>query len=178
MSGSTRRVLAGVFGVWACTLTALATEPPVSDERPRPASSSPRTDDAARRDEAFRRLVTNVKLSGHFTIDGAGDGVPKQEEYVITSATKLGAGDAWLLTARITYGDVDVAVPVPVQVKWAGDTPVITLDDVGLPGLGTFSARVVLHDGRYAGTWSHDRVGGHLFGTIAPAAAGPADKPE
>jgi hypothetical protein len=32
--------------------------------------------------------------------------------------------------------------------------------------LGTFDARVVIHDQKYAGTWKHGEVGGHLFGTI------------
>jgi hypothetical protein len=45
----------------------------------------------------------------------------------------------------------------------------MTLDNLTLPGLGTFSARVVLHDDKYAGTWQHDKVGGHLFGTISRA---------
>jgi hypothetical protein len=43
---------------------------------------------------------------------------------------------------------------------------VITVDSVKIPGLGTFSARVLLDGARYAGTWSHDEKGGHLFGMI------------
>ena len=42
----------------------------------------------------------------------------------------------------------------------------ITLTDFTVPGLGTFSARVVIYRNKYAGTWSHGEVGGHLFGTI------------
>ena len=139
------------------------------------APPQPAPAEGAERDETFRRLVSKVKLSGQFTMDGEPGGKPQQEEYVITGATKLGKGDTWVLTSRIRYGTVDLTVPVPVQVKWAGDTPVITLDRVGIPGLGTFSARVVLDGGRYAGTWSHDAVGGHLFGRITPVAdaAGP-----
>jgi hypothetical protein len=34
--------------------------------------------------------------------------------------------------------------------------------DAGCP----FSARVLLDGARYAGTWSHDEKGGHLFGAI------------
>lgn len=137
--------------------------------------AGPEPDEPARRDEKFKKLVTNVKLSGHFTMDGQEDAAKLQkEEYVITGAIKLGNGELWALTSRIKYGEVDLTVPVPVQVKWAGDTPVITLDKVGIPGLGTFSARVVLDQDRYAGTWSHDQVGGHLFGRITPVE--PADK--
>jgi hypothetical protein len=112
-----------------------------------------------------------VTLSGHFTLDGADETRLEREEYAITGAVKLGNGDYWALTSRIRYGDVDLTVPVPVQVKWAGDTPVITVDSVKIPGLGTFSARVLLDGARYAGTWSHDEKGGHLFGVIERAAA-------
>jgi len=124
--------------------------------------------DPAFRDEAFKKLVTNVRLTGNFTIDGEDPGKLRRESYEITGATRLGRGDSWALMARITYGDVDLTVPVPVEVKWAGDTPVIGLDRVAIPGMGTFSARVVLDGTRYAGTWSHDAKGGHLFGRIEP----------
>ena len=66
---------------------------------------------------------------------------------------------------------------MPVTVKWAGDTPVMSLDKVGIPGLGTFSARVVLHEGRYAGTWIHDDVGGHMFGAITAMPEPPPERP-
>ena len=120
------------------------------------------------RDERFKNLVTNMKLSGYFSVDGQAPGEFSRDEYVITSATKLaGTEDLWALTSRIKYGDVDLTVPVPVLVKWAGETPVITVEEVSIPGLGTFSARVVIDGrGRYAGTWSHDEKGGHLFGVI------------
>ena len=111
-----------------------------------------------------------MKLSGYFSVDGQAPGEFSRDEYVITSATKLaGTEDLWALTSRIKYGDVDLTVPVPVLVRWAGSTPVITVEDFTIPGLGTFGARVVLDGrGRYAGTWSHDETGGHLFGAIEP----------
>jgi hypothetical protein len=129
----------------------------------------------AQRDEDFKKRFAKVRMSGHFTLDGQENDRFQKEEYVVTGATKLGDGDLWAITARIKFNDVDVAVPVPVQVKWAGDTPVIVLDKVSIPGLGTFSARVVLDESRYAGTWSHDEKGGHMFGTIMPAGDEPAE---
>ena len=139
-----------------------ATQGPVASAgKPRPAP-----DQTAKRDEEFKKLVTNVRLVGNFTLDGQEPGKLQREEYVITGAMKLGDGDYWALTSRIKYGDVDLTVPVPVQVKWAGKTPVITVDSVTIPGLGTFSARVLLDGARYAGTWNHDEKGGHLFGVI------------
>jgi hypothetical protein len=128
--------------------------------------SQPDPDQPAQRDEVFKKLVTNVRLVGNFTLDGQVPGKPQREEYGITVAMKLGNGDIWALTSRIKYGHVDLTLPVPVQVKWAGNTPVITVDSVKIPGLGTFPARVLLDNARYAGTLSHDEKGGHLFGVI------------
>ena len=135
-------------------------------ESPQEAATNQPADSQAQRDEEFKKLVTNVTLVGNFTLDGAKETKLEREEYAITGAMKLGNGDYWALTSRIQYGDVDLTVPVPVQVKGAGNAPVITVDSVKIPGLGMFSARVLLDKTRYAGTWSHDEKGGHLFGVI------------
>jgi hypothetical protein len=73
------------------------------------------------------------------------------------------------------YLDVPVRVPMqgqqttvsfPIQVKWAGDTPAISLTDQALPGLGDYTARVLIDRGLYAGTWSGKTGGGEVFGRI------------
>jgi hypothetical protein len=152
-----------------------ATPEPISQEEAAEARQ-------AKLNQGFARLLTGATLSGSFTIDreqadGEPAKPPHEEEYTISSATHLG-GELWLITSRIRYGDVDATVPVPVAVKWAGNTPVITLDEVTLPGMGTFSSRVLFHGNRYAGTWQHDEVGGLMFGRVRPkndAAAPPAE---
>lgn len=128
-------------------------------------------DDSAEREklyENFQKLMTRVKLVGNFTIEGSEKEELLKDEYVVEKVKKTDEGDFWVITARIKYGNVDLSVPVPVEVKWAGKTPVITLDNITIPGLGTFSSRVVLDQGKYAGTWTHDKVGGHMFGRIVP----------
>ena len=67
--------------------------------------------------------------------------------------TKL-KDDLWLFEARIKYGEHDLTVPIPLVVRWAGDTPVITLDNAGIPGFGSFTARVLIYDNTFAGMWS------------------------
>lgn len=114
----------------------------------------------------FEESMKNVKLVGNFTIRGRDNDKLPRDEYTILSATKMENGDFWLIQARIKYGNHDVTLPMPLEVKWAGNTPVITLDNVTIPGLGTFSSRVVIDGSMYAGTWTHDKVGGHMFGTI------------
>lgn len=120
----------------------------------------------------FARRMHQVELAGQFSTGD--DARPAgNENYQISSARWLG-GESWLIFARVRYGQRDVTLPVPVQVRFAGDTPVVCLDEVRLPLLGTYSARVVFHGDRYAGTWSGGKSGGHLWGTIRPL---PATRP-
>jgi len=114
----------------------------------------------------FEKKLSGVKLVGQFTILGRDTGDLPSESYTINSVKKMSEGDYWLFNARIQYGDKDVAVPLPLEVKWAGNTPVITLTDFTIPAMGTFSSRVVIYKNKYAGTWTHGKVGGHLFGVI------------
>lgn len=119
--------------------------------------------------DRFQKLLTGAKFKGSFTVDGRPLKDLHEEAYEISKVEKMPEEDLWSLTARIKYGDHDVSVPVPLYVRWAGETPVLTLDNISLPGLGTFSSRVVLHGDKYAGTWQHDDKGGHLFGHIVLA---------
>lgn len=127
----------------------------------------------------FEETMSGAKLVGHFTILGRDNSKMPKEEYTITRVQKLPDGDYWLFNARVKYGNKDTTVPMPLEVKWAGDTPIITLTNLTIPGLGTFSSRVVIYNGKYAGTWTHGEVGGHLFGEIRRADAAneePADE--
>ena len=161
----------------AMGLTVPAVSSARAQEAAAPANDAPaaddEADDEAARFAAFTKAMTNVKLVGRFTIAGDDDKDPIRDEYTISSVAKVGDADLWIVSARIRYGSVDLTVPVPVEVKWAGKTPVITLDNVTIPGLGTFSSRVVIDGPLYAGTWQHDAVGGHMFGKIVPV-----DSPE
>ena len=125
------------------------------------------------RETQFARMLTGATLNGNFTVTGAGDaeGPPKlrNDRYDIEEVRKVD-GKHWLFNARIRYGDHDVTLPMTLPVEWAGDTPVVIVDNVGFPGLGTYSARVLFHNNHYAGYWSGDTHGGHLFGTIERAA--------
>lgn len=112
--------------------------------------------------EKLSKAISNTKWTGSFTVTGI-EANPKTESYEIKDAQYQG-DDKWLLTARIAYGDRDVTVPIPLEIKWAGRTPVITVDNLTIPPLGTFDARVLMRRGSYAGTWAHGDKGGHLFG--------------
>lgn len=137
-----------------------------ADDAPETKASS--AESQAALEKAFAKKLTNSVLTGNFTVVGRGDGKPpKPERYEISGAQKL-AGNTWLITSRIKYGKVDATVPIPVTVLWAGDTPMISLTNIGIPGMkGKFSCRVLFHGDRYAGTWQHDANGGHMWGMIS-----------
>ena len=129
-------------------------------------SASITSDEQKALEKEFTRSMAGVALDGAFTVDGS-ERAPSNERYTIERIEKV-AGDIWLFHARLQFGDTDVSLPVPVKLLWAGDTPVVTLTDASLPGLGTYTARLVFYRGRYAGLWSNPNTGGFQYGTITP----------
>ncbi len=115
--------------------------------------------------EQFQKRLTNARMTGRFTVVGK-KAPPFEESYTIHSVKKMSQGDYWVFNARIKYGKTDITLPMPLQVKWAGNKPIIYLDNVTIPGLGTFSSYTVVDGNKYAGTWQHGDVGGHMYGTI------------
>jgi hypothetical protein len=114
----------------------------------------------------FKSTLTKATLTGRWcAIQGGTLGPEKEDKYTIISVTKL-VGDAWLINTRIQYNQKDIVAPIPVQVKWAGDTPVIIVDKIAVPGGGTYPARVLIYEHTYAGTWSGGDHGGLLNGVI------------
>jgi len=116
----------------------------------------------------FKATLTKATLSGRWCGIKDGKLTPeKEDKYTIVSVAKIG-GEAWLISSRIQYGNKDFVAPIPVFVKWAGDTPVITLDNVAMPGgKNSYSARVLIYEKTYAGTWSGGDHAGLLNGVIS-----------
>lgn len=130
--------------------------------------------DQAELEKKFAETMSGATMSGHFTVTGS-DKAPRKESYTLGKVYKAKTGDYWIFETRIQYGDNDVTLPLSIPVLWAGDTAVITVDKLPVPPLGVYSARVLVHNNQYAGTWSGGDHGGMLFGTIKPA--GNQEKP-
>ncbi|HMC27673.1 MAG TPA: hypothetical protein VKM56_07745 [Verrucomicrobiae bacterium] len=140
-----------------------------------PASEAPKPKpDQDQLEATFKTTLTKATLSGRWCSvlpDGKKSegrlklSPEKEDKYTIVGVSKL-KGDSWLIRARIQYGKVDVVAPIPIEVKWAGDTPVIVVDKMTMPGGGTYSARVMIYENTYAGTWSGGDHGGLLNGVI------------
>src|SRR5690242_4632564 len=124
-----------VLGIFVCSWAAA--------EEPKPAAGSVASQEEL--EKQFAEKLTGATFVGHYTTGEINENTKLPEErYEITKASKL-KDDYWLIQTRIQYGDHDVTLPLPLRVVWAGDTPVITLDAVPVPGLGTFTARVLVH---------------------------------
>jgi len=124
--------------------------------------------DPASLTDAERRFVAemrDVSLVGSFTIAGREDRAPKADRYDISSVEKVGT-DLWRFNAKMDCCGVNGAIPIVVPMRWSGDTPVIMMTDTSLPGIGTFTVRLFFYGDRYAGTWQHGEVGGHMSGRI------------
>jgi hypothetical protein len=119
-------------------------------------------------ERAFVDQMKGATLVGAFTVAGRDDRPANPDRYEINSVEKVG-GDTWRFNTHMQYGKVDVTLPVVVTMLWSGDTPMITMTDLEIPTLGTFTARVFFYGDRYAGTWQHGKVGGHMYGMIEKA---------
>ncbi|MEX2120756.1 MAG: hypothetical protein WD847_14290 [Pirellulales bacterium] len=145
---------------------------PPKDEPAQPETDQPATPppaapvDQAELEREFEETMSGSRLVGYFTTDGQEEekGL-KEESYRLKKVQKLERGDYWLF--EFQYGGENApTIPLTLQMKWAGDTPMITLTDAVVPVLGTYSARVLFYRGEYAGTWSAPDHAGKLFGRI------------
>jgi len=114
-------------------------------------------------EKAFQASLMNASLVGFFTV---GDSPATQpDKYTIENLTKIDA-TTWKIDARIQYGGKDYKASVNVPVLWAGDTPVLSMAQYAIPGQGVYSARILIHNGMYAGTWGAQAKGGKMFGMV------------
>ncbi len=128
----------------------------------------------AKLEAAFAELLTGATLQGYTTLTGE-DGSLKNKEltgdsYTLKRVTKQDDGQ-WKFEAVIHYGGKPIPIAIPLPVEWAGDTPMIAVDNLAVPFMGTYDARVVFHGDQYVGVWSGDGYGGHIFGQVVREAA-------
>jgi hypothetical protein len=138
-------------------------------------AAAPAAEQSAKRqaelEAKLSKTLSGATLEGSYTIAGSGVEEPSKlnrEKYTLGEVKKV-TGDVWQFPTRIQYGGNDLTLPIPLPIRWAGDTPIVVVDEVMLPGFGTVSARVLFFDGHYAGYWKHGEHSGNLFGEIHPA---------
>lgn len=146
-------------------LSALAQEQTLKDSsKPAIAAQKALPSDS---EERFKVLFTKATLSGRWT--RLKDGVLGEErsgdKYTILSVVKR-EGENWTVNAKMKYGEKELIVPVPVRMKFIGDTSLLMVDGLAIPGGGTYTARLMIFERTYSGTWKDQRGGGMLYGSI------------
>lgn len=176
MKYSIRMMAALAAGMWLQAAAAQETGQKARGEESvdskKPAAAAIEKPTRAELEQRFRMALTDAVFSGTWQMTGAPDAdgktslsAPAADKYTISKVTRI-SGDRWLIFARIEYGDTDLTLPVPVRVVWAEDTPIITVNDMKIPGGNTYSARVMVYRNFYSGTWFGDCDGGILSGQI------------
>ena len=157
------------YSFLAVSLSILYFSPPIAAEQ-KSAEQANSSDRQAKLVAALSKMLSGATLEGSFTSTGAGADPTKlsRDKYTLGQVRKVG-GDVWQIPARIQYGEKDITLPIVLPIRWAGDTPVVTVDDLPMPGFGTVSARVMFFEGHYAGYWKHGDHGGNMFGVIHSA---------
>jgi hypothetical protein len=159
-----------VCSVPCITFTPARGEQPAANSQAASGAEPSNVNRQAKLEAALSQMLSGATLEGSFTRTSAGSDPTQlaREKYTLGEVKKIG-GDAWQFPTRIQYGDKDVALPITLPIRWAGDTPVVVVDRLELPGFGSVSARVMFFEGHYAGYWTHGDHGGHLFGVIHSA---------
>ena len=168
-------VAVGIMGAVASFVSAVLaqegakTAPTPQRSAANTASPQPAIPSRAELEKQFEEALTGATLTGIWQMTGEGGlsgqadlTAPKPDQYAISQIAKV-SDDYWVITARIQYADKNVNIPVPVRVIWAEDTAIITLSDLAMPLLGTYSARVMIHHGFYSGVWYS---GGKNYGGV------------
>lgn len=137
---------------------------PKDSSKPAPAPQKSLPSDP---EERFKAVFTKATLSGRWA--RLKDGVLGEErtgdKYAILNVIKRD-GDNWTVNAKMKYGEKELIIPVPVRMKFTGDTALLTVDELAIPGGGTYTARLMIFERTYSGTWKDQRGGGMLYGTI------------
>ena len=112
----------------------------------------------------FTERMRDVTMVGTFTVAGRERRDRAPDRYDI--AERREGGRQPVALQRQDRRALRSSAPIVVPMQFNGDTPVIMMTDTSLPGVGAFTVRVLFYGDRYAGTWQHGAVGGHMSGII------------
>lgn len=138
--------------------------------------ANPEVSGRAALEKELAQKLSRSRLIGFYQAIGQ-EGPPKEDEYTLGEVEKK-EGDTWIFNASLQYGSKVINVPLEVPILWAGDTPVVSVTNFNIPGMGTYTARVMFYGEHYAGTWSSAKHGGYLWGRIQKLPPHEAKPPE
>ncbi|MEM7383827.1 MAG: hypothetical protein AAF514_02685 [Verrucomicrobiota bacterium] len=152
----------------------IGTSAAIAQEAPKPAAPPAEMDEAR-----FSAMLKGATLKGTWAAVGpVGVGDNKKDGYEVVEARKV-KGDNWVMVSKFEYGGQMMQIPVPVVVKFAGDTAVMFVNNLPTGDGATWSARILYHDDVYTGSWweASKKKGGILSGVIVREGEKESKKP-
>lgn len=146
-------------------------QPPAAPPKDAPATAAGAPKPAVVDPEArFKAMLTKASLTGRWAPlrDGVLGDERGGDSYQIEGVTQTG-GENWVVRAKLTYRQREFVLPIPVKVRFVGETAIMIVDGLAIPEGGTYSARLMFHDRTYSGVWTGGRAGGMLYGVITNA---------
>ena len=131
------------------------------------AAADVKDESESEREAEFSAMLKNATLKGSWIpVQQGATAAEKADSYHVLRAKKI-ADDKWHIVWKIKHQGKEIAYPIEVTVKWAGDSAVMILDEVKTGSGKRYSARILFHKDRYAGSWwGKDQPGGLLSGVI------------
>ena len=122
----------------------------------------------------FVAMLENATLKGTWApVQQAQLGASRKDDGYRIARVEKKEGDKWSLVYLVTYQGKEFEYPMPVTVKFAGDTAVLILDNVRAGrDKANWSARVMFHENVYTGRWwetGNKEHGGTIEGIITHA---------
>ena len=122
----------------------------------------------------FVSMLKNATLKGTWApVQQAQLGTSRKDDGYRIARVEKKDGDGWMLVYLVTYQGKEMEYPMPVTVKFAGDTAVLILDNVRAGrDKANWSARVMFHENVYTGRWwetGNKEHGGTIEGIITHA---------
>jgi hypothetical protein len=136
------------------------------------ASPALAADDSAEAEAKFTAMLKNATLKGTWAPVAKGQlGKEKGDDSYKIARVEKKEGGKWAVVSVVNFQGREIEFPIACDVKFAGDTAVLILDNVKAgPGNANWSARVMFHDDVYAGRWwesANKEHGGTIAGTIS-----------
>ncbi len=117
---------------------------------------------------SLKRLLSGATLSGFLSAEGSPE--PRPVTLDIKRLDKSRGPHDWQLHVAIQAVENTVECDLAVDVQWAGSTPVISLHEASIPGVGTVNAKILINNCLFAGTWVHEGIRGEVWGEVWPLA--------
>jgi hypothetical protein len=122
----------------------------------------------------FVAMLKNATLKGTWApVQQAQLGTSRKDDGYRVARVEKKDGDKWTLVYLVTYQSKEIEYPMPVTVKFAGDTSVLILDNVRAGrDKANWSARIMFHENVYTGRWwetGNKEHGGTIEGVVTHA---------